>query len=541
MPVQSPGKSVAVTVVEVAGTQAYLRPGAGAGVVRGSTVTIDRQQYTVIQATDSFATISVGDDPPHEQDKGQASVIAEKGAKVVELAKPVPLATWEHRWPEVVPPASSQTPVLVPLGTAERSGRWDVRLSATAGGLVPLGQRGPVLVRAELDARVHAEPFEAPAALDLDMSLQRWFDAHLATRDGADARPTLYVRELLTSYGAGGWYGGFGRMRYAASTLGTLDGARVSAPLGAGFSIGAFGGALPDPLSSAPSTAAERFGVEAVYSRPDTDLRPEVALVAQGSTFEGTLDERRISGVFGLYPGPSRLGGHFEVSAFDAGNPWGAKPVELTGAGFDTSVRRGVFQIDGRFDLRQPERSRWLASYLPASWFCTTVPLPVGAPVGPEDCDGRVSTRAYSTVDFGVQADRFSIMLGGTRVADLTQTTAPQVIGVFATGRVVRIARLLRFDASASYSHATYLDMLGATGGPGVTLLGDALDLGVYYRGSTLRYRSIHTALVQHAAGGSVALFPNTAVFFALQGEAMTGPDAKALMLFGTATWRPTF
>jgi hypothetical protein len=541
LPVQSPTRTVAVTVVEVAGAQAYLRPGASAGVLRGSTVTLSRQQYTVIQASDSFATIAVGDDPPHEQDKGQASVIAEKGAKAVELAKPAPLAAWDHRWPDPVPPSSVQTPVFVPLGTTERDRRWDVRLSATAGGLLPLGQRGPTLIRAELDARVHAEPFEAPAAFDLDVSVQRWFDPHIATRDGADARPTIYLRELLASYGAGGWYGGFGRMRYAARTLGTLDGARVSAPLGAGFSIGAFGGALPDPLSNAPSTAAERFGVEAVYSRPDTDLRPELAVVAQGSTFEGALDERRLSGVFALYPGPSRLGGHFEVSAFDAGNPWGAKPVELTGAGFDTSVRRGVFQIDGRFDLRQPERSRWLASYLPASWFCTTVPLPVGAPAGPEDCDGRVSTRAYSTVDFGIQADRYSIMVGGTRVADLAQTAAPQMIGGFATGRVVRIAKVLRFDASASYSHATYLDMLSETAGPGLTLLGDALDLAVYYRGSTLRYRSIHSTLVQHGAGGSVTLFPSAAVLFALQGEAMTGPDVKALMLFGTATWRPSF
>jgi hypothetical protein len=530
-----------VTVVEVAGAQAYLRPGAVGGVLRGSKVTIDRRQYVVTQSTDSFATIAIGDDQLHEQDKGQASVVAEKSAKAVELTKPTPIGTWEHAWPQAEAPASSQTPAFVPLGSAEHSRRWDVRLSASAGGLLPLGQRGPTLIHAELDARIHAEPFDAPAALDLDMSLQRWFDPHLANRDGSDARPTIYLRELLASYGAGGWYGGFGRMRYAAHTLGTLDGARVDAPVGAGFSIGAFGGALPDPLSSAPSTAAERFGVEAIYSRPDAEMRPEVALVAQGSTFEGRVDERRVSGVLGIYPGPSRLGGHFEVSAFEAGNPWGAKPIELTAAGFDTSVRRGIFQVDGRFDVRQPERSRWLASYLPASWFCTTVPLPVGAPAGPEECDGRVSTRAYSTVDVGVQIDRVSLMVGGTRVADLTQTAAPQVIGAFATGRIVRIARHLRFDASTSYSHATYLDMLGATAGPGATLLDDALDLSVYYRGSTLRYRSIHSSLVQHAAGGSVMLFPNAAVLFALQGEVMTGPDAKALMLFGTATWRPSF
>jgi hypothetical protein len=28
-------------------------------------------------------------------------------------------------------------------------------------------------------------------------------------------------------------------------------------------------------------------------------------------------------------------------------------------------------------------------------------------------------------------------------------------------------------------------------------------------------------------------------LLFTLQGEGMTGNDAKALMIFGTATWRP--
>jgi hypothetical protein len=533
-------KSIAVTVVEVAGGQAYLKPGTLGGVLRGTKITLGRRQYTVVQASDSFCTIVVGDDSPHEQDKGEALVVAEKAAKTVELEKPKPVATWEHDWTEEAPPASSQAPRFVPLGSAERDRRWDVRLSALGGGLIPLGQRGDTVFRAELDARVHAEPFDAPVAFDVDASFQRWFDKNLAAREGAEARPTLFVRELMASYGPGALYGAIGRMPYAARTLGTLDGVRIDAPVGTGFSIGAFGGTLPNPLSGAPSTAAERFGVEAVYSRPDVGVRPEAALVAQGSTFQGKIDERRIAGVLALYPGLSRLGAHVEVSAFDPSNPWGAKPIEVTSAGFDTSVRVGVFQLEGRFDLRQPERSLWLASFLPPSWFCTPAPT-AGAATGTEPCGATASTRAYSVLDVGVQLDRVSFTMGATRTADLSDAQAPQMTGVFANGRIVRIARVLRFDASASYSHATYLDMVGATAGPGVTLLGDALDVGVYYRGTALKYPAVPTSLFEHAGGGVITLFPSAALLVALQGEAMMGPDTKALVLFGAVTWHPSF
>ena len=533
------GKTIAVTVVEVAGTQAYLQPGAQGGVRRGAKITLNHQEYTVVQATDSFAAIVVGENPPREQDKGQATPLGEQATEVRALEKPKPLSTWTHAWREAEPPASSQKPRFVPLGSVERDRLWDVRLSASSGALLPLGPRGGNLVRAEIDARIHAQPFDAPAALDLDAALQHFFDPTLTKREGSPARPTLYVRELLASYGSGGYYGGIGRMRYAASTLGTLDGARASAPLGEGFSIGAFGGLLPDPLSGAPSVGANRFGVEATYSRPDAELRPDAALVLQGSTFGGKLDERRLSGVASVYPGPSRLGAHFQVSSFDSSNPWKAKAFELTAAGVDSSIRAGVFQLEGRFDVRQPERSRWLASYLPAAWFCTTVPSPAGAPPGPERCDGGVSTLAIGTVDAGVEFGTVSLFVGGTRTGDLTQSGGPSALGVFATGRVVRIADFLRVDASGNYSKATYLDMFGGSAGPGLTLFGDALDLSVYYRATALRYRSVPASLLQHAAGGTVIVVPDSAILLAVQGEAITGDDAKALVLFGTVTWRP--
>lgn len=532
--------SIPVSVVEIAGTQAYVKPGSSGGVLRGAKVTLHKKEYAVVQTTASYALIDTGKDVVREGDKGEASIVTEEQDKPAELPKPRPLDTWKSAWKEEAPPASTQTPRYVPLGADDRDRRWDVRLSTAVGALLPLG-RGTGIARAEINARVHAEPFQVPLAFDLDLSLQRWFASDIDARAGADARPTIWLREALVGYGKGGYYAGIGRMRYAASTLGALDGTRVRAPLGGGFTIGAFGGGLPHPLSGAASLAAQRFGIEGTYSRPDLDVRPEAALVMHGSTFEGSLDERRVSGMFGLYPGHSRFGGHFEVSSFDRDNPWRASPIELTAAGLDASIRAGIFQIGGRFDLRQPVRSRWLASFLPTWWFCRTVPAAPGA-AGPQPCDGSVSTRALGAVDAGIEAGNVRVTVGATTIGDLTQTQgAPDMKGGFASARVVRIARVLRVDASGSYSVATYLDMYGGSAGPGVSLFDDVLDLGAYYRNATLRYRADVASRVQHGFGGTAMLFPSAEVLFTVQGEAITGDDANALMLFGTAMWRPRF
>jgi hypothetical protein len=242
----------------------------------------------------------------------------------------------------------------------------------------------------------------------------------------------------------------------------------------------------------------------------------------------------------GIYPGPARLGGHFEVSSFSRDNPWKASPIELTAAGLDASTRIGVFEVGARVDMRQPERSRWLASYLPITWFCRTIPAAAGAPPGPEPCDGSVSTRALGAIDAGVELGPVSVVVGGTKVGDLTQSGGtPDMTGGFATARVVRIARFMRVDASANYSHATALDMYGGSGGPGVSLLGDRLDLSSYYRFEKLKYSAVGPSVTQSGFGGTAMIFPSSAFLFTLQGEAITGDDVKAFMLMGTAVWRP--
>src|SRR5262249_82874 len=210
---------------------------------------------------------------------------------------------------------------------------------------------------------------------------------------------------------------------------GTLDGTRLRFPLGEGVSFGAFGGVLPNPMSGAPSLAAQRFGVEATYSRPDFAIRPEAGLVVHGSTFDGKLDERRVSGVFRLCPGRSRIGGNFEVSGFARDNPWNASSVELTTLGLDTSVRLGAFDVGARIDARQPVRSRWLASFLPPYWLCRTVPpVPGGGPS--VTCDGSTSMRALGALDLGVEVGHVVLRASGIAIRDLTQSGgAPDMEG----------------------------------------------------------------------------------------------------------------
>jgi hypothetical protein len=536
----APSGLIAVAVVETAGSRAYVQPGATAGVLRSATVTVRGKEYPVIESSDSFAVVEMGDEPLREQDKGWANPVAQEEQKPVELPKPRPLDTWKQAWSSEPAPADAQEPRFVPLGEAERSRRFDVRFTLAGGGVIPLGgQVGSSLGEAEFNMRLHAEPLEAPLALDVDASLERWVAPDLATRVGASTRPVLFVRELLASDTLGSLYAGIGRMPYAASTLGSLDGVRVTSGVGSGLSIGAFGGLLPNPLSGAPSSDAQRFGVEARYTRPDFDLRPEAALVLHGSTFDGRLDERRVSGLFGFYPGASRLGGYFEVSGFDANNPWKAGAVELTAAGVDQSIRLGPFEIGGRFDIRQPERSRWLATFLPTSWFCTTVPAPGSNPIAPESCTGSVDTRATGEVDVGVTVDNVSLVVGGLTVTDLTQTAEPNMLGGFATARVLRIDRVLRLELSGNYSRSTYVNLSGGTAGPGLTLLDDKLDVSGYFRMNVLKYASDNMSLLQDGIGGNIVILPSSEVLFTLQVEGIAGGDARAFTTFGTVTWRP--
>jgi hypothetical protein len=157
-----------------------------------------------------------------------------------------------------------------------------------------------------------------------------------------------------------------------------------------------------------------------------------------------------------------------------------------------------------------------------------------------EPCDGKSTTRGLGSLDAGVTLGNVSVVVGATGMADVPKNGgAPRMLGGFATGRVVRIARYLRLEASANYSAGDYLDMFGGTAGPGLTLFDDALDVSAYYRLAEIQYASVNGAMQQDGVGGTVVVFPSSTTMFTLQGEGITGDDVKMLYVFGTVAWRP--
>jgi hypothetical protein len=297
---------------------------------------------------------------------------------------------------------------------------------------------------------------------------------------------------------------------------------------------------LPDPLQGSLSTESQRFGVELGYSRPEAALRPEGALVVHGSTYDGRLDERRISGVFSVYPGTSRAGAHFEVSGFDKSNPWGVKPLELTAAGADGAVRFGAWEVGGRVDMHQQERSRYLAAYLPPSYFCARVPGPAtapGSPPSPDVCDPQASTLYQLAVDAGLTTEHFAMFVSALSSNSFIGS-APSQKGLFANMRVLHIARMLRLESSGAASTGSYMDMFSATIGPGVSAFGDRLDASLYVRRTLLEY-SVGPTLHMNAIGAYATLLPGNDLVLSLQGEATGGDDADAVMGALVLVWRP--
>lgn len=538
-PAEKP-KAVEVTVTEIAGGRAFLSPGTKGFVRKGATVTLRGKEYKVADATESFAVIDLADDSVKEKDKGRATVVEDEEEQVKAPPPPRPLSTFENAWTPEEPPANSQEVAFVPLGEMTRDRRWDVRIGVTSGGYVPFSNRGTGLSVTTIDARLHAQPFSVPAALDFDGSLRFWAASDLSSRVGGTTRSVFYVRELTASYGNPmGWYAGLGRLRYAATTLGSLDGLRLQAQVTNGLTASAFGGFVPNPLGGELSADAQRFGVEVKFARTDWKLRPEAALVAHGSMFGGRPDERRLSAMFGIYPGHSRFGGHVELSNFDANNAWKANAVEVSAAGVDQTVRIGPVDVGARFDLLQPERSRWLASYLPSSWFCRTVP---GSAPMPQDevCDGRSMMRANGQVNASVTFGKVSIAGGGNMSGDVSHGGSnPRVFGTFVAARFVRIARVLRFEGTAQYSDASSLRLATGTGGVGLTLWSDFFDVSTYYRRSELLYSALSGFVHSDAIGGMVVLTPHPTMMFTVQAEGTGGSDANALFVFGSAVWRP--
>jgi hypothetical protein len=342
------------------------------------------------------------------------------------------------------------------------------------------------------------------------------------------------VRQLSASYGrAGNWNASLGRLRYASEMLGMIDGARAEAPIASGFSVAAFGGTMPDPLDGLPSLGAQRFGGELAWENADLDLRPRVVVGGHGSYFDGGIDERRMSAVVNLYPDFGLLGAHAELSFLDANNPWNASQVQVLSAGVDGRVELGKLDVGGRFDLRTPERSRWLASFLPAEWLCAPA-SPAGAVAG--TCAGN-ELYYGGTLDARVHTERLLFSVGGT--ADGSRGLDVSQLGGFTNLRILRVWRTLRVDTGLNYYHGSLSRGGRALLGVGGDLARGLVDLSVYYQPAYLTYKADIEHYFEHGVGAAVLLVPGTEWDFSLNGDFITGRDLDMVLVQAFVNYRP--
>ncbi len=369
---QVPSKQIAVTVVDIAGNLAYVTPGSKAGIRSGQDINIDNTTYKVSAVANENATVLLEKHSLQIGAQGIA-VVPSLVTKPQPLEKPEPLTHYESSWLAAQLPASSQTPKHVAIALARPGGSTEIITTVRGSTILPFQTGADSVSRFAVRGQLRSQPLtDIPFGIDADIEVSKWFGAGLTSDLGSGSRPIASVQELRLRYGnADRPIVGIGRLRYAASSVGLLDGIRVETPSYDGFSFFGFGGLVPNTLDGVPDADIARFGVGASYTNLQHDWRPTAEVTVYGSRFSGAIDERRANFDLRMYPGPLSLATFGEVSMFSSGNEWGASKVELTSFGVESRYSRKQFSTAVSLHSQQPERSRWLASLLPQGWLCT--------------------------------------------------------------------------------------------------------------------------------------------------------------------------
>lgn len=528
-------RTLSVRVVEVAGGRAYLTPGVERAVRVDQRVRLGGRSYPVLASNSKHIVIATAGRAPSVGQRGEVNV-RRVGVRVFrERTTPRPLAAFAGRWLPPSVPADSQRPAPVPLGVVRDTRRNRAVFSLDYQRIQPLSGPAYGIGRTRLRASLHAELPGTGLQLDGDVFAELWQATDLARRPWNESRPFITVRQLELAYRGEALRAAAGRLRFASRTLGTLDGARVSTALGDAWSVAAFGGVMADPLSGGLSTDASRFGTELAWAPPDAAWQPQASLTLQGSRFLGQLDERRVSGLFEAFPDFGRLGARAEVSLFDAENPWAAAPTELTAAGADASVRFDALRLGASVDMRTPERSLWLASFLPRGYFCVAEPAPAQVI---EPCVGG-ERRYAATVDAAWEATVWTANAGAT-LATTRRASADQAT-MFANLRLREVAGLLRLDTGGSLSRGSLYESFALTVASGSPLLQGSADVSFHYRPTWMRYRAERNDSIEHGFGARVWWAPSPVLDFSGSADVLTGRDVDALLFQLTATYRPRF
>ena len=517
---------VAVKVVDLAGGAAYVSPGRAAGLVPGTRIRIRGVELVVVEVTESTAMVQLGAARIALGDAGTADVVPGAAPAVKRLAAPRPPQAFTGQWSDPVPPAIAQRPRPIPLGAAGGSGASRRARVAVIGHAY--GAAARQLSSGDAETRVIAsfEPIaDRPFAADLDVA-GRWFSG------GYDRRthtPVL-VRAAELRYGdAADPALALGRLRFAATAVGMLDGGRASARIG-GFEVAAFGGLVPDPLSGKPDTGASRFGAELRYDAADAAWQPQLSLTVHGSTWDGQLDERRLSIAASADRGAWWLDGWADAEAFAADNPWGARSIELTGAGASAQWRRRGDHAGVDLTFLRPERSLRLAAALPPEWLCTLVPRGPS----PETCETG-DWWGSATASAGTRTARWSLDAGATLGDSHGQYSGLDRSG-YARGELrLGTARLAAGLAGGQASFASWTaGELGAGYAPT-----RAVDVALSYRPELLDYAASTGPALLHSVIADARFAISAALDLALSATATAGSDRDALALLATFAWRP--
>ena len=439
----SAGARVEMHVTEIAGDIAFVDVGE-AEVVPGLPVEL---------ASPSAGRAPAGTAAPHphvvEVNAKTAAVeldgaVVAVGDTLAATPDPAPhvpiLADNTGQWPDPVLPATQDTPAIVPLVGSSADRKFSLALFAHAFGAVGQGYR-----QGEGDLRVIGSfqlMSDRPLGADLDAS------ARVYAKGYTSERAPLLVHAALLRYGdARSPDLAIGRLHYAATSLGMLDGGRAAAHVGH-LELAAFGGLVPDPIDGRPSTDASRFGAEVIYRDPASEMRPRLAVSAHASTWQGELDERRLDVAASMVHGGTWLDAWTEVQSFANDNPFGASPVEIVGAGASVEWRRRDAHLGADVSYLVPERSLRIAALIP-EWLCTRVPD--SGP--PETCTGEDRVVA-STASAGLRGDTWAI--DGAGSIEYTREAAASVGGSgYVRGELRRGIATLHATASPEAARAS--------------------------------------------------------------------------------------
>ena len=517
---------VAVKVIEVGANIAYVEPGRAAGVVPGTKVQVGSHEFTVLEATDKNAAITLGSEALAVGASGNADVVAGaqiNGAK--KLSTPRAFGEWKDQWNAPVLPAATQTTKVVPLGSGRAPGQVHLAvLESSYGAIDKNGIDGQAEVRVVSSFNVMTD---RPLAADIDVGV-RGFTSGWNTGSNVP----LFVRAAQLRYGdANDPSLAIGRLRYAASSVGMLDGGRVAAHLGS-FEIAAFGGLVPDPVSGAPTSSASRFGVEAMYDASTSAWQPRVGVTVHGSTWNSSLDERTLSVFASANHQSTFLSGWADVQSFAAGNPFGAPSIEVTGAGLSADWRHDGFHAGADLTFLRPEQSLRLLAALPAEWLCTRVPQRGDVPN--EACASGDAWSAASA-SAGFRRGIWSVDMMGT-----IGTTTGVVDTVNMSGYLRTELHLghQRLELGASGGRASVERWVSGDVGFG-TSPSQRYDLAIRYRPELLDYSAATGAYLMHSLSLDLRYSASAALDLGVSAIGTTGVDRDALVLLTTIAWRP--